>query len=183
MTDGIDRMTLTPEEKADRVRDRMIETAKQYGIGTLLGKVAKIFQEMIRAEAGAIEGYVPAIVKGKLVDEVWSPFGMCVCVTCSRILPWRGTNLLDTGHFMPGISAAIVLDIDNVAPQCRNPCNFEAGKPVEFRLWMESVRGQTTIDRLESLKHGLAKNYSHEELVDLKIEFMSRNIAAQAKME
>ena len=45
---------LTPEQRAQNSRERMLQVAKQYSTGTYIRKyVAPLFQQMLRAEAGA----------------------------------------------------------------------------------------------------------------------------------
>ena len=75
-------MKLTPEEKAERARQRMLDKARQYSLGTYARQAAAIFQRMIRAEAAALpKGLTPAIVDGQ-VRDVFRKVGQCVCVTC-----------------------------------------------------------------------------------------------------
>lgn len=174
---------LTDNEKARRKRDRMIETARQYTTGTYSTKyVAPVFQRMIRAEAGAKpDGMTPAIIDGVL-RHVFARVGQCVCVTCGKVLPWNsGLGGMHTGHFLSSRRLSILYCESNVAPQCSHCNRFESGAPQRFRAWMIAVRGQDVIDRLEKLKTEV-RQFTREELVDLKIEYTRRLKAAEARM-
>lgn len=154
-------------------RDRMIEKSHEVGIGTYVAKfVAKEFQKMIRAEAAAKPtGGVPAIIDGR-VENRWRYLGDCVCVTCGALKRWNGGGM-HTGHFVSSRRFSILFEEDNVAPQC-NGCNtYRSGMPTQYRLWMEAVRGQEVIERLEGLKLTTRK-FTREELVDMRIAFKLR---------
>ncbi len=158
-------------------RDRMLAKAEDYQIHTYASKfVAKDFQRVIRAEAGAQpDGDTQAIVAGRL-DCVRRSRGQCVCVTCGTIGPWSGGGFgrgMQTGHFLPGRRFAILLEEDNVAPQC-TACNHHGGgMPKEYRLWMEHVRGPEAIERLEKLK-ATTRRFTRPELVDMRIAYKLR---------
>jgi hypothetical protein len=62
------------------------------------------------------------------------------------------------------------------------PKKLESGAPQEYRLWMEKVHGQETIDRLEQLKRTVRK-FEREELVDMKIEYAARLKAAEERIK
>jgi hypothetical protein len=146
--------------------------------------VAPDFQEMIRAEFGAKpRGPFPAVVDGNswfVVRRV----GQCVCVTCGRVCPWsggRGVERLNCGHFLAG-RGSILFEEDCVAPQCAE-CNMHhGGRPLEFRKWMEVVRGLEVIERLERLKHQ-PWSYTLDELVSKRLEFSRRLKAAELKIK
>jgi hypothetical protein len=177
-------MMLTPEEKASRVRDRMIEKAREYSIGTYINKfVAPVFQRMIRAEAGALpRGNFPAVVDGELTT-VYRKEGQCVCVTCGAVKPWSsGLGGMHTGHFLGGRTGPILFDEGNVAPQCSNCNRYESGEPQKFRLWMESVRGIEEVERLKALKN-TSRSFRRDELVDMRIEYQARLKAAEERMK
>jgi len=164
-------------------RDRMIEKAREYTTGTYIRKfVAPEFQRMIRAEYGARPaGPVRAIVAGNL-DTVDRRRGQCVCVTCGKVLPWSGgIGGMHTGHFLASRRASIVFEEENVAPQCSGCNRYHDGMPQQFRLWMEVVRGPEVVDRLERLK-ATSRQFTREELVDMRIEFKRRLKAAEEAM-
>jgi hypothetical protein len=173
---------LTPEEKARRKRDRMIVKAREYQIGTYCHKfVARVFQRMIRAEAAAQPaGYVNAVIDGE-IRGVYRRVGDIVCVTCGKRGPWRG-NVMDTGHFLASRANSILFEEDGVVPQCKRCNGWESGAPQRFRQWMLAVRGADTVERLEKLKR-TTRQFTREELVDMRIEFQTRLDRAEEKMK
>ena len=170
--------------KAARARQRLLETAKTMAAGTYCRKVvAPLFQRMIRAEAGALpEGYYPAI-RRNVIAPIYKCVGECVCVTCGDVNAWdSGIKGMHTGHFVASRRNSILLEEDNVAPQCSS-CNFyQSGAPTEFRMWMIEIRGIEVIERLQALKRE-SVSFSRDELVDLRIAFRDRLKAAEAKMK
>lgn len=146
--------------------------------------VAPLFQRMIRAEYGALPaGYSMACVKGNITG-IWRMVGHCVCVTCGRICPWEsggGESQLHCGHFLAG-RGSILFEEDCVAPQCAGCNRHHGGRPLEFRAWMEAVRGLETIERLEVAKHKPLSR-TRDELVDMRMEFNRRLKAAIEKMK
>ena len=181
-------MTLTPEEKAARARQRMIEKARDGTdtIGSYAGKVAVVFQAMIRANAGALpDGMIHVVVEGEMT-RVYRRVGQCACITCGKVLPWKNSGAthgsLDTGHFLASRRNSILFEEDGVAPQCVF-CNcHKGGAPKEYRLWMLEVRGENVVLRLEQLKNTVRK-FTFEELVGMKIEYTARLNAAIKRME
>lgn len=176
---------MTPEEKAERARQRMIQKAREYSTRTYSARyVSSVFQRMIRAEAAALpEGLTPAVVDGKM-HHVGRFVGQCVCVTCGRVTPWTN-SVMQTGHFLPSRCFSILYeegDQGNVAPQCIRCNKYEHGAPDRFRLWMASVRGEETIERLEKLK-ATTRQFSRDELVDMKIGYSARLKAAEQRMQ
>ena len=173
---------LTLQEKTARKRQRMLDKAREYSLGTYARQVAALFQRMIRAEAAALpEGITPAVVNGEIRD-VFRRVGQCVCVTCGKVAGWKGGanryGVMHTGHFLASRRNSILFEEANVAPQCPS-CNFfRHGAPQEFRLWMLAVRGQETVERLERLKHQTV-SFTREELVDMKLAFQKRLKAAE----
>jgi len=165
-------------------RDKMLEKAREYQIGTYVNRfVSKDFQALIRAEAAAKPaGMTPAVVSGEMTDVFRKP-GQCVCVTCGSVKAWKGEGYgqMETGHFLAGRRASIVLDEENVAPQCSHCNKHLSGNQVAFRLWMETVRGIEVIERLEALKQ-TSRQFTREELVDMRIEFRRRLKAAEEQM-
>ena len=146
--------------------------------------VAPDFQAMIRAEAGAATHiFSHAVRNGELV-AVGRLRGQCVCITCGQVCPWSGgsfTEKLDTGHFLSG-RGSILFEEDCVAPQCATCNRHHGGRPLEFRKWMEAVRGLETIERLEHLKRQ-TRSFSRDELVDMRLEFRRRQTAAILTMK
>ena len=174
---------LSDAEKAERARQRMLDTAKSVSTRTYIAKVvAPIFQRMIRAEAGADRRpYVTAVVNG-VIRQVPRSLGQVACVTCGKVEPWSGgLGGMHTGHFVGSRSNAIIFEESNVAPQCSR-CNvFNHGEAAKFRLWMEAVRGPATVERLQRLRND-SRQFTRDELVDLRISFAARLKAAEQTM-
>lgn len=174
-------MKLSPEEKAARERERFIERAKAVSLQTYRGKVATIFQRMIRAEAGAQHyGWYPAVKNGKL-DESYRCQGECVCITCGTVKPWNVKGM-HTGHWIGRVHQSVLFSEDNVATQCDSCNEHRHGAPHEYRIWMLHIRGIEVIERLEQLKHQ-PRSFSRDELVDMRIAFSARLKAAELKMK
>ena len=170
-------MPLTPEQRAARRRQRMIDKAREYQVGTYSRKfVAPVFQQMIRAEAAVLPGSILAIVGGELLS-VPRTIGECVCITCGKVHPWKGGvdrfSGMHTGHYLASRRNSILFEEDNVAPQCSH-CNYQNGGEQQlFSKWMLAVRGIETIERLEALKRTVVV-FSRDELVDMRISFADR---------
>ena len=177
-------MKLTPEDKAANERQRLIETAKQYSANTYCRKfVAPLFQRMIRAEAGAHHGiYASAVIDG-VVTQVPRRNGQCVCVTCGKVDSWdSGIKGIHCGHFLASRRNSILLEEDNCEPQC-SKCNYYgSGMANEFRIWMLKMKGIEVIERLEALKR-TSVSWTHDELVDMRLEFNRRLKAAELTMK
>ncbi len=165
-------------------RCRKVLQCKAKGTTKFLNTVvAPLFQKMIRAEnAASDQPHYVAVVNGVLIG-VPRRKGQCVCVTCGKVDAWSsGIGGMHTGHFLASRRASILLEPDNVAPQCSS-CNvFRDGSPSEFRLWMESVRGIEIIERLQRLKTE-SVSFSRDELVDMWFEFNERLKAAEQRMK
>jgi hypothetical protein len=177
------RRKLTDEERAERARQRMIETVVKRGAQKYRDKIlAPLFQRMIRAEAAAkLPRNACAVIDGDL-RWVFRTIGQCVCITCGKVLPWSGgLGGMHTGHFLASRRNSILFEEDNVAPQCSYCNRYQDGAPQRFRLWMEAVRGPEVIERLEQLKT-TTRQFTREELVDMRIEFAARLKAAEERM-
>lgn len=174
---------LSEAEKAERARQRMLDSAKAYSTGTYIRKfVAPLFQRMIRSEAGAdTRPYVTAVVDGE-IRQVPRRVGQVVCVTCGKVEAWSsGLGGMHTGHFVGSRSNSIIFEGDNVAPQCSR-CNvYNHGEAAKFRQWMDAVRGREVVDRLQRLRNE-SRSFTRDELVDMLIGFRSRLKAAERKM-
>lgn len=175
---------LTDDEKAERKRQRMIETARQYTMSTYVSRfVAKVFQRMIRAVAAADPSAdAVAIVDGNL-KYVPRNAGECVCVTCGKVEQWSsGLGGMHTGHFLGSRCFSILFEEANVAAQCSRCNRYLGGAPQEFRRWMLEVRGEQAIERLEQLK-ATTRQFTREELVDMRIDYEARLKAAIERMK
>lgn len=145
--------------------------------------LSPVFQRMIRAEYGAKpEGYSQA-VRGTEIIHVFRRLGQCVCVTCGKVDSWdSGIKGIHTGHFVASRRTSILLEEENVAPQCSS-CNFyRSGAPTEFRRWMEAIRGLDVIERLEQLKTK-SVTFDRDELVDMWFDYSTRLKAAKERMK
>jgi hypothetical protein len=180
-------VSLSLEENARRKRDRMIEKAREMSLGTYSRKfVAPVFQRMIRAEEGAKgAGMSLASVHGIVVKR-FRKFGQCVCVTCGTTGPWSGAPYgggpIETGHFIAGRSASILYEPSNAHPQCKHCNRHLSGNQAHYAIWMRHVYGQEEIDRLERLKR-TPRQFTREELVDMRIEYGERLRTAEERMK
>jgi hypothetical protein len=174
---------LTLEQKIQNARERMLEIAKQYQTGTYIRKfVAPVFQQVIRAEAGAMPaGLTVAIINGEL-GQSFREVGQCVCVTCGTVKAWdSGIRGMHTGHFLASRVNSILFEEDNCAPQ-DSYCNYyRSGEQQLFRKWMLECRPEA-IERLERLKTQ-SKSFTRDELVDMRISYKLRLDAAVQRMK
>lgn len=171
------------EEKAANKRAVMIDVARQYSTRTYAVKVVSpIFQRMVRAEWGAQRVTTVQVMVDGDYRTVGRSVGECVCVTCGKVLPWdSGIKGMHTGHFIAGRGNSVLFDEDNVAPQCSR-CNvYLSGNPQEYRKWMIEAAGVEVIERLERQRHE-SRKFTHEELVDMRIEYDKRLRAAIESM-
>lgn len=168
-------------------RERMLDVARQYQTSTYIRKfVAPDFQLMIRSEAAALPPNQEFAVVNGGIEYVWREFGQCVCVTCGKVGPWKGNAIgggtIETGHFLASRRNSIVLEESNAHPQCKHCNQHLSGNQGNYEIWMQHVYGQEEIDRLRKLKTE-SRKFTHDELVDLRIEFRRRLKVAQQAME
>ena len=170
---------LTAEERATRKRERLLAKSREYQTGTYIRKfVAPVFQRMIRAEAGARPNQ-PAMIDGVYSATWTTPSGVACCVTCGKSAWWTtdkkaGLQGLDAGHYLAGRGNAILFEETNCHPQC-SYCNERlCGNQGAYLIYMFSRYGQAEIERLLELKHGPAKQFTREELVDMRIAYQAR---------
>jgi hypothetical protein len=177
---------LTAEVKTERARQRMLEGARKYQLGTYSARfVAPVFQQMIRAEAAAQpSGLCVVIVDGEL-SQALREVGFCACVTCGTIAPWKGNTFgggeIETGHFIASRRNSILFEETNVAPQCKLCNRHRGGEQQLYRKWMLAVRGPEAVERLERLKTEVV-SYTREQLVDMRIGYAARLKAAEERM-
>ncbi len=180
-------MAMTKEDKAQRYRERMIEHAKQFQLGTYSRKfVAPVFQLTIRAEeAAGPAGNSAAMIDGQHFFS-FRGIGQCVCVTCGVVGPWKGNvqggGTIESGHFLASRRFSILFEESNVHPQCKYCNRHLNGNHGLYEAWMRHVYGQEEIDRLQALKAG-TKTFTREELVDMRIGYAARLKAAEEKMK
>jgi len=180
---------LSPEQKAANARAKMLEVARQYSTGTYIRKfVAPLFQQVIRAEAAAMPDGLTTCIIGGDIGQAFRQVGYCACVTCGKILPWKGNtawmvgvNHMHTGHFLASRCNSILFEEENVAPQC-SACNvYRSGEQQLFRKWMLEVRPEH-IERLERLKTQ-SKQFTRDELIDMRICYAFRLHSAVSRMK
>lgn len=178
---------LEPEEKIQRRRERLIEKAKEYQLGTYASKfVAPKFQLMIRAEnAARPSGFSPAIVRGEL-SQVHRETGQCACVTCGKVGPWKGNSAgggeIESGHFIASRRMGVLFEQNNVHPQCKLCNRHLAGNQGCYELWMRKVFGQDEVDRLRQLRYAVV-SFTRDQLVDMLIDYDRRLSAAKEIIE
>jgi hypothetical protein len=101
------------------------------------------------------------------------------------VLPWKNhggsAGGMDTGHFIAGRGASIVFEETNAHPQCVGCNQHRSGEQANYTAWMQHVYGQEEVDRLRRLK-AEAKQWTREELVDMRIAFGERLRAAEERM-
>lgn len=174
-------------DKLARARERMIEKAREYQIGTYAHRfVASVFQLLVRAEAAAMpEGAAWAMVDGSY-SIVFRQVGECVCVTCGFAGPWKGNSIgggsIESGHFLASRRASILFEESNVHPQCKYCNRHLSGNHGLYVSWMRHAYGQDEIDRLQRLKNEV-RQFTREELVDMRIGYAARLKAAEALMK
>ena len=180
-------MKLTAEERTQRARQRMIENARQFQVGTYSRKyVAPLFQLAIRAEAAALPpGEPPAMVRGSYAP-VFRSLGQCVCVTCGFVGPWKGNAIgggsIETGHFIASRRASILFEESNAHPQCKYCNRHLHGNHGLYEQWMRRAYGPEQIERLQQLKN-TSRTFTRDELVDMRLEYAGRLKAAEERMK
>jgi len=162
-----------------------LNEAKKHGPQWIRRKCAESFQKMIRAEAGAMEGYVKAVRLGVVVST-YSPLGQVVCVTCSKRGGWNepkgfGESGMDAGHYLSGRRNSILTEETNCHVQCTN-CNREkSGAQDAYTLYMRTIYGQKVIDELVRLSNVSVQRTS-EEWVARRLSYMKRTREAIERM-
>jgi len=149
--------------KSEKQRDRMLNSLKQYQLGKAKNIVANTFQEMIRWEYAA------------------KCNGVLHCCTCNA----KGTigeNKFDSGHFIQGRRSSVIFNEMNCHPQCKDDNRRLYGKPEAYRRFMLETYGEDAVEELESLGRQTHK-FTHDELCDLKIEFLERIRRAKARLK
>jgi len=180
-------MVLTPEQKHANKRNKMIETAAEYQLGSYARRfVASCLQQVIRAEAGADpRPFVTAVVNGELTQVARSS-GFCACVTCGTVLPWKNSSAthgrLDSGHFLASRRMSILFEESGINPQCVSCNQHLSGNQGCYTTWMRFMYGQDEIDRLRKLKNTTVQ-FTREELVDMRLAYQARLETAIKLME
>ena len=156
-----------------------VEKSKQWTLQTLKSKAATDWQKCVRAEAGAKDCNEFCIVDGVL-DQVYSPIGSVICVTCGKVGPWTGQEM-DAGHFLGGRSNSILFEPLNIHPQCKY-CNRTGGNPQAYRQFMLQAYSAEIVEALEKMKRE-SISFTREELVGMRREYRERTRAAVKVIE
>lgn len=157
---------LTPEQKAENARQRIIDRLKCLRIGTAKGVVAREFQKMIRWEYAASHG------------------GILHCCTCDSAEPIEGhggQGRFDSGHFIGGRRASLIFDERNCHPQCKQCNKFFSGRPDRYEAFMVATYGARVVEELRELGRQDRK-FTFAELADLLIGFRKRIKTAKEKL-
>lgn len=96
--------------------------------------------------------------------------GICVCCTCDKHIHWQAC---DGGHFISAEYARTAFDPRNVHPQCKHCNKHRHGAPARYYEFMLRRYGKQVITELERAA-GEPKLWSHEELVDMRMEYRNR---------
>lgn len=130
---------------------------KLVPIGKLKKKLWSVFSEYIRAEAADKDGN-------------------CKCVTCDKIMKWKGDGL-NVGHFLPQkLNSALIFNHFNVAPQCAR-CNMSGeGEQWLFGQYIIKTHGQDVLDMLFALK-GTTMKFT-QDWIEEKLDYYSINLKA-----
>ena len=142
-------MAMTPAEKELNRFARMLQKFRELTIQSCKKRTAQVFQKLVRLKA---------------MDEN----GRVQCVSCETAGDFRN---FDSGHFIPRRHNATLFDFRNCHPQCRNCNHHLSGNLAAYRVFMETEYGLGTVCELELLQFS-EKQFTREELVGLRIEFM-----------
>ena len=173
-------MPLTPEQKRANKIARKLEDFRAKMPQRCLRETAKVFQEMIRAEAGATTNEEWCVVGGAMRRQ-WSPLGSCVCVTCGAVYPWRGSNKMDSGHFASGRYRSIIFEKANCHSQCSHCNQHREDADGDYLIYMRYVYGQSEVDRLQRLKN-VTVQIDREDLAERYVTYKERIRAAEKVM-
>lgn len=153
---------LTPEQVRANKIDRTVQRYKCLRIGKCVKDTAAKFQEMIRVES-------------------LGPDGKAMCVSCKRRFPLG--NGLDAGHWIGRSKTATIFDERNCHPQCSQCNQFDSDgtAKVRYNVFMLNTYGQKVMDELVRLGNE-TKQFTREELAELRQGFMDRIAAAKERM-
>jgi len=148
-----------------------------------IGLAAVDLQLMVRAEEGARDMNVKAVVDGR-VESVRSPFGKCVCRTCGKVLPYKvdakaGLDQMQGGHCVPTRRASVVLLEENVHPQCSGCNKYRSGAGEDFKLYLCTVYGEQVYEEIVRRKNTVSQKWADHELIKIRMEFRARTKRAE----
>lgn len=108
---------------------------KKPKLSTLKKKLDKIFSEFIRLRDS---------------DER----GMCKCVTCPTVLPWKQIH---NGHWISRARLSVRFDERNCHAQCCGCNTFKNGEPQKYFVWMENEYGREVVGEMMALSNKTVK--------------------------
>jgi hypothetical protein len=82
--------------------------------------------------------------------------GYCLCFTCGKKLPWRGSGSLHAGHFIGREHIPTRYDERNVKPQCDTCNTYHEGEHGAFALNLTKIYGEKVIEELVLKSNGHA---------------------------
>lgn len=96
--------------------------------------------------------------------------GIATCYTCGYMGRWQD---LQAGHFVPGRSGAVLLNLEAIRVQCPR-CNiWKSGNYQVFTLRMLDEVGRAKVDELLALRY-TAKKWSRSELEALQADLTAK---------
>lgn len=152
---------LTEEQKRQNRHDSMLANFDGKSIGKCVEATAKKLQEMVR------------VVAARLGDEY------CRCCSCGK---WHHYKTMHGGHWIDRQKRATVLadpqvgyPTPNVHPQCVYCNKFNGGGTAKqgYDDFMLKTYGKKRVNALLKLS-GTHKQWTKDELVSLRIQFMDR---------
>lgn len=102
---------------------------------------------------------------------------MGICITCGKTYEY---TKLQAGHFLPGRSASILFDEDQVHAQCMQ-CNvWDHGKPFVYLQKMREMFGFDAVEKMIAQKHEVSK-WDRGVLEALKTKYKQKVISLIGK--
>lgn len=135
--------------KAQRARDRMLQTYRTYTLRRCVSVTARDFQMLVRLAAARPKT------------------GEVECYTCDHVGHYKEMH---GGHFVSRRHLATVYDFRNCHPQCIRCNRFLNGNLDVYRTRLVQSIGLEQVEELERKKAEVVR-YTKEQLVDLRIEF------------
>jgi len=143
-------------------KKQMLKSWGKYQIGKCRNLTAKTFQKMIRVEAANRGGELE-------------------CVTCGAIDQWNAGFQMQAGHYVSSRCNAILFEENNVHVQCSR-CNvYLHGNQERYSAFMLNKYGPSEVERLQLLRNA-SRQFTKDELVEMRIDFMDRIKAAEERL-
>lgn len=148
-------VALSSDEKRRRRLDREIES---------LNKI-----KLLKSYAAVLDHCATTFQKLRVLQST-DDHGVCVCITCGKIMHYRDKNS-QGGHFINRHHTAALFVPMNVNVQCGLYCNGQGGKPHVYRRWLVKKLGEKSVEELESLAR--SKKYTMEELAEWRVDWLA----------